>query len=73
MEWLKQMYETQTFSFIFISHDPVLISRLCSEVIVLDKGQIIEYGLISDIFNHPTNDKTKKLLSGIGFGQHLSQ
>lgn len=48
---------------LFISHDLSVISKICSRVIVMKDGRIIEEGSTRDILNNPKHDYTKKLVS----------
>ncbi|NLL94006.1 MAG: ABC transporter ATP-binding protein [Clostridiales bacterium] len=48
---------------LFISHDLSVISKICSRVIVMKDGRIIEEGSTRDILNNPKHDYTKKLIS----------
>ena len=49
----------------FISHDLSVIRRLCSRVLVLYEGQIVEEGETSAIFDAPRAEYTKELLNAI--------
>lgn len=57
---LRKKYQ---FTTIFISHDPVLISHISDDVIVLDSGRIIEQGNVSEIFENPKHGITKQLIT----------
>ena len=47
---------------VFISHDLTVIRKMCSRVLVMYEGSIVEQGSVEDIFNNPQNTYTKKLL-----------
>ena len=49
----------------FISHDLSLVRKLCERVVVMEDGKMVEMGLAEDIFNHPKEDYTKKLIASI--------
>ncbi len=49
-------------SYIFISHDMNVISQMCDRVMVMKSGSIIESGSTEEIFEHPREEYTKKLL-----------
>ena len=49
----------------FISHDLSVIRRLCSQVIVLRAGLIVEQGKTADIFNKPAHAYTQELKQAI--------
>lgn len=50
-------------SLIFISHDLGVVSAVADEVAVMYKGEIVETGLTSNIFNHPQHPYTQGLLA----------
>lgn len=49
----------------FISHDLSLVRRLCSRVIVMKDGRIVEQGAMEDIFENPQQEYTQKLIAAI--------
>ena len=60
---LKQLQAEEDMSIIFISHDLSLVSEIADRVMVMYKGDIVEQGLVSDIFHKPQHTYTKALLS----------
>lgn len=60
---LKQLQAEEDMSIIFISHDLSLVSEIADRVMVMYKGDIVEQGLVSDLFHKPQNTYTKALLS----------
>lgn len=65
VELLKKLNKDRGTSIIFISHDLSLVSQLCERVIVMQKGNIVESGFTRDIFSHPRDSYTKKLIAAI--------
>lgn len=51
VELIIQLQEKHRFTGIFISHDPALIRSICHEVVVLEKGCIIDYGMCGDVLD----------------------
>ncbi|MFE0013244.1 ATP-binding cassette domain-containing protein [Mesorhizobium sp. NPDC059054] len=49
----------------FISHDLSVIRRLCSRVIVLRSGEIVEDAATADLFERPQHAYTRELLDAI--------
>lgn len=49
----------------FVSHDLSVIRRLCSSVMVMQAGQIVEMGDVADVFEHPQAAYTRDLLEAI--------
>jgi peptide/nickel transport system ATP-binding protein len=50
---------------LFISHDLALVRNLCSRAYVIDAGAIVEEGPVSDLFQAPKTQATKRLLASI--------
>ena len=60
---LKSIQKKTKMSIIFISHDLQLVSKIAEKIIVLNKGEIVEFGSSHQIFNNPTKRYTKLLLN----------
>ena len=60
---LKEIQKETKMSIIFVSHDLNLISKFANNIIVLNKGCIVESGISNKVFNNPQNVYTKMLLS----------
>ena len=52
-------------SYLFISHDLNVIYSICDRVMVMEKGRIIEQGTVDEVYDHPREEYTKKLLNAI--------
>jgi peptide/nickel transport system ATP-binding protein len=62
---LLDLKEEFDLTYIFISHDLAAVRFFSDEVAVMQDGHIVEYGPSDDIYNHPQQDYTKKLLHSI--------
>ena len=60
-EFLKMKRELNT-SMIFITHDLGVLSKVADDIIVMNKGEIIEYGSKEEIILNPQNEHTKFLV-----------
>ena len=60
---LKSIQKETKMSIIFISHDLQLVSEIAEKIIVLNKGEIVEFGSSYQIFNNPKKLYTKLLLN----------
>jgi dipeptide transport system ATP-binding protein len=49
----------------FISHDLSVIRRLCSRILVLYQGEIVENSLTAELFSNPEAEYTRTLLDAI--------
>jgi microcin C transport system ATP-binding protein len=59
---LKDLQEKRKVSYLFISHDLVVLKALSHQLIVLQKGQVMEQGDANHIFTNPQHSYTKALL-----------
>lgn len=62
---IKKLQAELNLSVLLITHDFGVVAQLCTRVIVMQEGKIIEQGLIEDIFNSPQHSYTKKLLEAV--------
>ena len=65
---LKLLYHLNKeygIAFLFISHDLRVVYELCNRVLIMQDGRIIEQGSDEQVFFHPKQEYTKKLLSAI--------
>jgi len=62
---LKEINSDFGTSILFISHDLALVRNLCSRVLVIYSGRILEGGDTEEVFSHPAHEYTKGLLGSI--------
>ena len=60
---LQRINERDHTAILFISHDLGLVRKLCSKVLVLKDGDVVEQGPADEIFHSPKADYTKKLIA----------
>ena len=65
LELLRNIHRTKGTSILFISHDLNVVRALCSRVIVVYKGEIVEEGQTEDVLLHPKHEYTKGLIRSI--------
>ena len=65
---ITELQNKRDLGVIFISHDLSVVSDFADDVIVMQKGRIVESGDRSSILGSPTHPYTKKLLSAIPRG-----
>ncbi len=53
------------FTAIFISHDLSVVHYLCNRILVMHKGKIVEEGDANQVYFHPQNEYTQKLVGAI--------
>ncbi len=62
LKLLKQLRDDLDLSFLFISHDLNVVYRLCDRVMVMKDGCIVEQGSIREVYFHPQEEYTRRLL-----------
>lgn len=63
LKLLKELQRDNGMGMIFITHDLGVISEIADDVIVMNKGVIVEKGAVDDILNNPKHPYTKGLIS----------
>ena len=53
------------FGMLFISHDLSVVRHLCSRVLVMYRGEIVEQGSIEAVFSDPQHPHTRALVSSV--------
>lgn len=63
IQLLKDIQQETGMSIIFISHDLSLVSEIAHRVLVMYQGEIVENGLVDEVFHHPKHLYTKALIA----------
>ena len=50
---------------LFITHDMAVVAQMADRVVVMFRGNMVEEGTVTDIFENPQEDYTKALLSAV--------
>ena len=62
---LNRLKEERHLTYIFISHDLSVVRFMSDRVLVMYNGQPVEYNDADELFDHPQNDYTKKLIAAL--------
>ena len=68
---LKELQNSLGMAMLFITHDLTLVRRLADRVAVMKNGEIVEIGLVSEVFTNPKHEYTRHLLSSEPKGSPL--
>lgn len=64
LDLLKEIHQKTQATILIITHELSVVEKVCEKVVVIDGGQFIEEGKVSDIFKNPQH-KTTRLLLGL--------
>ena len=67
---IDKLCETRQMSLLLIAHDLKLVALLCTRVIVLEAGRIVEAGDKADVFGRPKHAHTRLLMTA---GRHRAR
>lgn len=62
IELLRNLQDKHKISYLFISHDLKVVRAMSHRIMVLNGGKVVEHGSAENIFEHPAQPYTKKLL-----------
>lgn len=65
MKLFLKLNRTKKMGILFISHDLGLISKICTRVLVMKDGKLVESGSVEDIFENSKEEYTKDLIDSI--------
>ena len=65
VEEMLHVREVFGTAIIIVTHDIGVVSAMADSILVLQDGNVMEYGKAKDVLNNPQNDYTKKLLSAV--------
>jgi peptide/nickel transport system ATP-binding protein len=67
---LQDLQDEFGLSYIFISHDLAVVKYIADEIMVMSEGKIVEIANSDDIYRHPREAYTQRLLASIPKGWH---
>jgi peptide/nickel transport system ATP-binding protein len=69
---LQDLQDEYGLSYIFISHDLAVVKYISDRVMVMSEGSIVEMADSDEIYRHPREEYTRRLLSSIPKGYELA-
>jgi len=62
LDLLDEVQETFGIAMLFITHDLRVAAQICDEVVVMQKGRIVEKGPAGEVLSHPSHAYTRSLI-----------
>ncbi|MEJ5316099.1 MAG: ABC transporter ATP-binding protein [Tenuifilum sp.] len=62
LQLLKDIRQRHQIGIIFITHDLSVVAEVADRIMVMQQGQIVEQGTVTEIFNNPTHPYTRRLI-----------
>ena len=62
---LKDLQDEFKLTYLFIAHDLAVVRHMSDDIIVMNRGQVVERGPADDVCERPQHDYTRKLLASI--------
>ncbi|GAA3274302.1 ABC transporter ATP-binding protein [Paenarthrobacter aurescens] len=63
LELVEELRDQLGLTILFVTHDLAVVSRLCSEVLVMHQGRVVEQGPTARILEDPGDDYTRNLIA----------
>ena len=62
---LRDLRRDLGLSILLIAHDLAVVKNVCDRICVMEHGLFVDSGDTEEVFDHPTSDYTKRLLSAV--------
>ena len=64
LQLLKEINERLAITIVVITHQMSVVTEICDKVAIIDSGRLVEEGSVEKIFESPSSDAAKELISG---------
>ncbi len=65
LDMMRSLQQKHNTSMILITHDLGVVAEMCDHCAVMYAGELVEYGTVEEIFDHPKHPYTKALYQSI--------
>lgn len=60
--WLRELHHQISVTTVFVTHDHSEAMQLAQEIVILEKGKILQIGTAKELYDHPTNTFVQEFL-----------
>ena len=64
LDLLREINETRGITIVIITHQMSVVTEICHKVAIIDSGRLVEEGSVDKIFEAPSSDAARELISG---------
>jgi ABC-type microcin C transport system duplicated ATPase subunit YejF len=68
LKLIRELQQKRNVAVIFVTHDLAVVSEVASQVLVMNRGRMVESGTTAELFANPREDYTRKLIAAIRTG-----
>jgi len=65
LDMIRNLRDNFQTAMIMITHDLGVVAEICDEVAVVYAGQVVEYGTLEEVFDHPSHPYTQGLFGAL--------
>jgi peptide/nickel transport system ATP-binding protein len=65
LKLLDDLKKRLGLTMLFVTHDLRVAAQVCDSILVMQRGQVVEYGLTKSVFDSPSHAYTQQLLQAI--------
>lgn len=65
LDLLSKLVDEYGITLVFVSHDLTVVRHICTTVVVMDQGRIVEHGRVDKVYADPHHEYTRTLLEAI--------
>lgn len=65
LKLIQELNQKYHMAVILVSHDLGVIQQVCDRAVVMCEGRVVEQGKVEELFRHPQEEYTKKLIAAI--------